>query len=91
MGSDWKYGNNTWSIEGEFIIDESSGNVLDIVGGAFKNNPVILYSKHGGAHQRFKMESQDGITGWVKIKNPGSGLCLQSSENGIELTVEGNY
>ena len=60
--------------------------VLDIAGGASIRNPVILYPKHGGAHQKWEVVPTDD---WMKLINPGSGLCLQVSNSGQELTVEG--
>ena len=59
--------------------------VLDIAGGASIRNPVILYPKHGGAHQKWEVVPTDD---WMKLINPGSGLCLQVSNSGQELTVE---
>ena len=50
-------------------------------------NPVLLYSKHGGAHQMFEVAPSGDD--WMKLINPASGLCLQVSKNGQELTVEG--
>ena len=73
-------------IEDEFIVDQQTGKVLDIAGGASVRNPVILYPKHGGAHQKWGVVPTDD---WMKLRNPGSGLCLQVSKNGQELTVEG--
>ena len=86
VGTDWVFGLNRWLIEDGFIVDQQTGKVLDIAGGASIRNPVILYPKHGGAHQKWGVVPTDE---WMKLINPGSGLCLQVSNSGQELTVEG--
>ena len=86
FGTDWVFGSNCWVIEDGFVVDQQTGNVLDIAGGARKRNPVILYPKHGGAHQKWEFVPIDD---WMILKNPGSGLCLHVSKNlRQELTVE---
>ena len=88
VGINWVFGSNRWLIEDGFIVDQQTGNVLDIEGGvgASPSNPVILYPKHGQANQKWEVVPTDD---WMKLRNPESGLCLQLSKNGQELTVEG--
>jgi hypothetical protein len=69
-----------------FIVDQQTRNVLDIEGGvACIRNPVILFPEHGGANQ--KLEEVPFHGNWMKLRNPESGLCLQVSNNGQDLTV----
>ena len=74
------------AIEDGFVIDQQTGNVLDIAGGCFIRNPVVLYPRHGGAHQKWEVVPTDD---WMKLKNPRSGLCLQVTNDGDLTVLEG--
>ena len=55
---DWKFGSNTWVIEDGFIVEQESKKVLDIwQGGIERGTDVILYGQHGGANQKWDVNS----------------------------------
>ena len=83
-GTDWVFGSKFWAIKDGFVVEHQTGNVLDIEGGSLvRNKPVILYPKHGGSNQKWEVVTED----WMKIRNPESGLCLQVTNFGQDLTV----
>ena len=84
VGINWVFGSKHWLIEDGFIVDQQTGKVLDIEGGN-PRYPVIVYPKNGGANQKWEVVPTDD---WMKLRNPKSGLYLQVSKNGQNLTVE---
>ena len=54
-----------------FLINPQSGKALDVAGGGHHNGcNILLWERHNGANQVWKIES-DG-----SIRNPSSNKCL---------------
>ena len=92
FGNDWVFGSKFWDRQHGLIREPGNGKVLDIEGGvASIGSPVILFPKHGGANQKWEEVPISDDLPWYKLRNPASGLCLQVTNFGHDLTVGYDY